>query len=206
MTHFAPWIGQDSHVGPLGAGRLLLLGEAHYSDVAEDERPTLTNEILSDIRAGKRSIPYFTKLARLLVSLDARWSERTVWDSVCFYNYVQGFAATTARVRPTRAMWLAGSEPLARVLNELRPARVLVTGSALWQALSTWFMPRWTSEAIAPSEQIFLWRSMDVQQKTLATWINHPSSVGWTPSPCIVRAGALLSTSVGEQVVADGVR
>lgn len=194
--HFEPWQGElfKSGEGPLGSKRLLVLGEAHYSEHPEDETPSLTESMVMDLRNGKRSIGYFTKLVNLLSTIQGGGQPRDIWDSIAFYNFVQGFAAKKARERPSAAMWEAGRAPFARVLAELKPQRVLVTGVELWNALSHGLFPGWTSRSMSPAFDgpIYQWSSVDQQRGVCATWISHPSSVGFTYEKWTARIDMLM--------------
>jgi hypothetical protein len=192
-THFEPWVGPAFGRG--GADRrLLVLGEAHYSEHAEDDHPGLTKALIRDIRDGRRSIPFFTKIAALLATLSPPEEDpRSVWDCVAFYNYIQGFAASAARVRPSADMWRAASAPFTRVLREVQPSHVLVTGVDLWNALGDHFMPGWVSQTASATdtEPVWHWSSPD-GERIRATWINHPSSFGFAGSAWSGRIGALI--------------
>jgi len=196
-VHFDPWQGEmfGRAASPLGAKRLLVLGEAHYSEHQEDEIPSLTQSLVEDLRTGKRSIGYFTKLANLLSVHRSGSQPRDVWDSIAFYNFVQGFAAEKARERPSAEMWDAGRAPFARVLAELAPERVLVTGVELWNALSNGLFPGWTSRSTTEGSNgpIYEWTSVDREQHVRSTWINHPSSVGFAYEDWVARVDALLN-------------
>lgn len=192
-THFEPWVGNSFGVGPVGSKRLLILGEAHYSDQAADDRPSLTKELVGDVRNGRRSISFFTKLGSLLTSIDPHNPDpRGIWDQVAFYNFIQGFAASEARVRPTPAMWEAGLGPFSTVLRGMQPNRVLVTGIDLWNALSQQFMPGWMSVRAHEddSQPVFSWSSA-TDTPIRATWIEHPSSFGFSGAAWSDRLAAL---------------
>lgn len=182
--HFEPWQGAlfKSGEGPLGSKRLLVLGEAHYSNEPTDERSTLTQEIICRLRnrdPKRQRIPYFTKLERFLAGPDESDESRlkTVWDSIAFYNYVQGYAATVARKAPTAEMWKAARLPFAKVLLEVKPDRVLVTGVRLWNALSHGLFDGWSSTPVETDteESLFRWTSRDGTQHAIATWTYHLS-------------------------------
>ena len=194
--HFEPWQGElfKSGEGQLGSKRLLVLGEAHYSDHPEDETPELTCNLLQTITDGTRSIAYFTKLEHLLAGCQNGDGRRRVWASIAFYNFVQGFVAKKARERPSEEMWEAGRAPFARVLAELKPQRVLVTGVELWNALSHGLFPGWTSRSMTPGFDgpIYEWSSVDHQPQVCATWISHPSSVGFAYEKWTERIDTLM--------------
>jgi len=193
-THFEPWIGPSFGDGELGARRLLVLGEAHYSERAEDDYSDLTKDLIRDIRDGRRALPFFTKIAALVATLaPAGPDPRTTWDSIAFYNYVQGFAASAARIRPSLAMWRAGAAPFGQVLRTVRPQHVLVCGVDLWNALSDSFIPGWSSRtaSAAHAEPVFQWSS-DEGMHMRATWINHPASYGFSGSAWHGRLRALV--------------
>jgi hypothetical protein len=194
--HFLPWVGPSFGTGPLGERRLLLLGEAHYSDDPADDIPGLTKDVVSRVENNKQKLPFFTKAAQVVgraSGLAATEDSRDVWASVAFYNFVPQMAASAARVRPTPEMWKAGGAPFATVLDDVRPARVLVLGADVWNHLSGQFLAGWTSQPITVGQPIFQWSGPD-GRGIITTWIDHPSSFGFSVEHWVGRAAGLLGS------------
>lgn len=143
---FHPWKGQHYGRESRFGVRLLVLGESHYGQPGEDDKPTLTEEVVRDYSAEHRH-PYFTRIAKVLRG-DRGWiddEERAaIWEHLAFYNYVQSLVPAPG-IPPTSAQWAAAHGPFLTVLNRLQPDGVLVVSQRLWDQLSQ--MPRPTDVA-----------------------------------------------------------
>lgn len=116
-------------------GRLLIVGMSHYGG-DHVKRPQFTHDLLTEVIAGKRRIPYFTKIAGLFRDSNGRpYSPTDFYSSVAFYNFMPG--VFKVRQAPTKGQWLDSKtqEFFFRVVDELKPERILVTGEQLWRAL-----------------------------------------------------------------------
>lgn len=161
MLLFRPWIGPSYRSPGFCGHRILILGESHYG-MPEEEAPSFTIECIEDMAKAERGHGFFTKTAKLFLERESgvplSQSERsTFWDSVAFFNYVQSFPSTTARRRPTPAMWQLASTVFPLVMRELQPSFVLVLGKALSQNL-----PK-------------------IEEKAIFFHVPHPSSFGFRP-------------------------
>ena len=186
-VHFQPWQGVEYGGSTLGAKRLLVLGEAHYDDRPEYDVPQLTREVVSRQCDRTQPLPFFTKAAGLLAAASGG-SASAVWPSVAFYNYIPMFAGTAPGQRPTDAMWRAAVAPFRAVIDTVAPARVLVLGVDVWNHLE---IPKSVIAGLDPDQAIRRWR-FDDGPEILATWIHHPSSVGFSPALWLDRVRRLL--------------
>jgi hypothetical protein len=130
-----PWkgahYGQQSRYGV----PVLVLGEAHYGKPGVPLQATLTQGAVQ-YWGQQQPSAFFTKTAKLL-ALRGRGSRLTpqeraeTWEHIAFYNYIQELVGTSARIRPTKAMWEAARTPFTEVLAELKPRVLIVLGVAL---------------------------------------------------------------------------
>jgi hypothetical protein len=192
---YRPWTGSAFGVGDLGARRVLLLGESHYTAELQYDTPELTVSVVKQVIDGAQVIPFFDRTQALVtegMGTGTIAPRATFWHAVAFCNYVPCLVAAAARVRPTGAMWKSGSGPFARTLEEVRPARVLVLGKSVWNHIR--FPDGWRSVPLRGDEAVREWIAPH-GQRIIATWVNHPSSVGFTISKWSFRASALLAAT-----------
>ena len=168
---FLPWLGPDY----AESGRLLVLGESHYSTTDRDERG-LTRRVVKDYVDGKWTHRFWTLLARTIAGTHlAPEGCRALWNRVAFYNFVQ-VAVSGPRVRPTVEMWRGGSAPFQQVLRDLEPKRILVVGREVW-----WHMPAAPDVPFSRHTGV-PWPARRYPMGAtgaLATFINHPASRGY---------------------------
>ncbi len=131
---FKPWVGENYNSQ---TPKILVLGESHYAS-PDEYKSSFTREVIEKcaVNAGKGRLPYFTKIAQILLNkqtyevIDAV-SRKALWGRIAFYNYVQNFVGGKSRIRPTSEMWTKAEEALKYVLDDLQPDIVIVTGIAL---------------------------------------------------------------------------
>jgi hypothetical protein len=201
---FDPWnLGRDVSYNGL---RLLLIGESHYDDGDElTTDPVAVRRFTTDVvnywakngDGGRhRFFPYiFETVSGETWSADSQEADR-FWNSVYFYNYVQSLALTGARQRPTAEMFRDSEDAFYAVLKALRPDVILVLGKALWDAL-----PDGLGEGPSFPSQGKTWRydCGDGRPEALATYINHPSSTGFTPALWHLKVTELLAMGLERQ-------
>lgn len=116
-------------------GRLLIVGMSHYGD--EDVRSaSFTHGCLDKVITGEWRIPYFTKVAGLFRdATGAPHSPQTFYPLVAFYNFLP--EVFTVRQRVEEHQWLNPESQrfFFRILDHLKPERVLITGETLWRML-----------------------------------------------------------------------
>ena len=141
---FEPWVGEQygKPGNVLGGGRLLVLGESHYThDAAQvgTSEPDGTKDAVGDY-----ALPHNQKTFRNITAVLAGKAPRelslpeveAIWNAIAFYNYVPTYVASPSLGgRPSPAQWRAGAAPFRRVLAEHTPDGVLVCGLTTWDWL-----------------------------------------------------------------------
>ncbi|WP_457940823.1 hypothetical protein [Mesorhizobium sp. 10J20-29] len=145
---FTPWVGNKFGSGndPIGAKRILVVGESHYDDYEErvgQEVPEMTRDAMrlyESRPAGKRWVRTFDNVAwavsgknRIELEANGKRGELDVWNSLAFYNYIPVVLAKSARsTRPTSQQFRDGQRHFETVLSEVRPQILLVCGYELF--------------------------------------------------------------------------
>lgn len=157
-VHFEPWVG-DAYKTGLGicgfdkkdhivygtednpGVKVLVLGESHYCAKAEDDKPSLTNDIINDLLDPmSEHESYKNTYTKFIKSLSGHynhlaWAEKTkVWQHVVFYNYVQE-ALDKPRQKPNHTQFANAHKPFFEVLEKNNPDIVIVWGSRLYNNL-----------------------------------------------------------------------
>lgn len=190
-----PWEGPAYHAA---GQRVLLLGESHYVTAPGDDAPTLTRDIVQAVRDGTRPLPFYTKAAQLLggSGVATPQGRAAFWDGVAFFNYVPVVVGLASNAEPTAAMWAAAPARFFALLAALAPTHVLSLGQRQWNHIK--FPAGWTSVPVAnPSHHLRRWLAPDGRETT-ATWVNHPSSRGFSTPMWGNRVGALLARPASE--------
>lgn len=169
---FIPWVGaryleQEK--------RLLILGESHYSEDELDRHATIdfTQHYIDGWRHR------FWTILMQIVRGQPHWEidSGDFWADFAFYNYVQEVVGDSPGIAPTEAMFAAAKEPFQTVLERLQPHRILVLSARLWDRLAP---EGEAGPALAFGGQV---RDTLVYRHAggtaLASWIPHPSRIGW---------------------------
>lgn len=186
-----PWVGRDyAQVwNRIGGFRVLVLGESHYGEgrTIGEEIPEMTNYVVSEVLSGRWKLPFFGKVANLLLGRAPHSHEEfvSVWDSVVFANYIPVVAANDSRQRPPEHLWSARANSEFRdLLCKKEIEAVLICGTELWRRL----------EPVNEEPQAYQangrgWNARSYptsgQYSAIAAHIPHPSgSFGWTYNRC----------------------
>jgi hypothetical protein len=184
-----PWIGTEwGHAGP----RLCLVGESHYITDPSDDAPRINQDIIRDIRDGRRKLPFYTKVATLLSDFGSGRAE-SLWDRVAFFNFVPVSVGTVHDAEPTAEMWRDGLARFQQFLVASKPSHVLSLGRRQWDHIA--FPPHWKSLALSSEEAVRMWHT-PTGDRIAATYINHPQSRGFSAKRWRPRVATLLATSV----------
>ena len=137
---YDPWIGENYKPR---AGFLILseslyclpdkdTGATHIPD--RQYHPDVIVRIWGIQRFGSRGGYYSAKLTRTLcgVAYPSQLQRDKAWNEVALTSFVQRPMASI-RQRPGPRDWSDGVAPFLQLLEELKPARVLVTGRQLWR-------------------------------------------------------------------------
>jgi hypothetical protein len=172
--------------------RLCLVGESHYITNPDDDSSQITRDIVRDVRDGRRTLPFYTKVATLLSDF-ASARNATVWDSVAFLNFVPVSVGTTHDAKPTAEMWRDGATRLQEFLVAFRPTHVLSLGQRQWNHIV--FPPDWKSVVVSSDEAVRIWHTA-AGDPIAASWIDHPQSRGFAVERWRSRVATLLATSL----------
>ena len=118
-------------------GRLLIVAMSHYGGeyVRSDE---FTHDIVAGVINGERRISYFTKVAGLFCDADGRpYTPRDFYPLVAFYNFLPDVFKVRQRVEKEQWLNPDAQRFFFRVVDSLKPQRVLITGEQLWRFLPT---------------------------------------------------------------------
>jgi hypothetical protein len=117
------WIG-DNYAR--SANRILVLGESWYGDV---------EPLAVYVPRWARGEINDSMFSRLFNAASGLHTERAThaqrlawWNGIAFYNFVPGTVGKSRSDRPGRAVFIAARDPLAAVLDRLRPQGVWIIG------------------------------------------------------------------------------
>lgn len=129
----------------LGGARVMVLGEAHYSDdipIGEPVPEGFTRNVIEWYLSGgfqeRRRETFFNRVERLLSRRLQRGlssGERNdFWNSVIFYNYIPVIAAQKPNERPQDWMWEQDApRAFRKVVKATEAEIILVCGTTLWR-------------------------------------------------------------------------
>lgn len=122
--------------GETSLGRLLIVGMSHYGEAHDVRSPRFTHMIVGEVIEGKRRVPYFTKIARLFNDNHGEpYSPAEFYSAIAFYNFMPDVFKKREHVMESQLLNPDAQRFLFKVVDALRPNRVLVTGEKLWRAL-----------------------------------------------------------------------
>jgi hypothetical protein len=137
---FRPWIGKNYGPQSCFGIPVMVLGESHYdwkARVIPHRRVTV--ELVKDELDGGDRKRFFTNIvASFAGQLPSAEQRGQFWNSVLFYNYIQGFVGNKPRIRPKCTMWSESQPAFRRVLARYKPRLVAVFGFTLWDELPNW--------------------------------------------------------------------
>lgn len=127
-VHFLPWQGRSFTEQDR---RLLILGESHYSDQAEDRE--FTRQLTEEYASGLFNHRFWTQIGQAVTG-KRHWEidRRVFWNQIAFYNFVQVIAADRPRQAPTAEMFRQSEGAFFEVLDDLQPTHLLALGYRLW--------------------------------------------------------------------------
>jgi hypothetical protein len=185
-TRHNPAIGIGYGTEP-SIGRLLIVGMSHYG--GEYVRwARFTHDIVTEVIRGERRIPYFTKVAGLFCDAKGRsYSPGDFYPLVAFYNFLPD--EFTVRQRVEQEQWLNPDAQrfFFRVVDYVKPQRVLITGEQLWRALPSRIPePQGTRRVCEDGTDLYVpfggddreccWYSVEGAEDCLIGAISHPST------------------------------
>lgn len=116
-------------------GRLLIVGMSHYGGHYV-KWAQFTHDIVNEVIKGERRIPYFTKIARLFCDSKGRpYSPQDFYPRVAFYNFLPGEFKVRQHVEEDQWLSPDAQKFFFRVVDYIKPRRVLITGEKLWRTI-----------------------------------------------------------------------
>lgn len=182
--HGERWAQTDNLLGGL---RIMILGESHYHDEAPigTDVPDMTEHVIKSYLANPGSVPFLSKIERLVMGDSAPWASEDFWDSVVFYNYIPVVAANKARQRPPEELWNGAAPRLfGEVVKRVGAEAILVCGVDLWRRMPIGLIER--QDAYQAGGRRWREREYEVAMpyRAVAAHIPHPSSWGWKFARC----------------------
>jgi hypothetical protein len=133
-AYFEPWKGKK-----FSTTKVMILSESAYSWHDEggnvvDPSPAHPTDSLLYWMSHFRKQKYFTAMGRALCGKKAPTVEELnqAWDEYAYTIFVQGTVGLGAKRRPSPAMFEKSRLPFLRLLEDIRPLKVIVTGKTMW--------------------------------------------------------------------------
>jgi hypothetical protein len=175
---FEPWFGKN--YGASSYGRLLIIGESHYTgDEEYTESTDFTSKVVDDYLNKKNDIRFFRNLGLLFNEQD----RYEIWGKVSFANAIQN-GLSDAKSQPQTKDIDTIIPAFWHLLEKTTPERVIICSNRMW----TRWMPN-SDKRSSPNGHL------DENGKHSTTWnynyscgncsaigINHPSSIGFSYS------------------------
>lgn len=204
MAHFKPWEGACYKHGILGFDKnghivygtednpgikILVLGESHYCAKPEDDKSSLTIDIIKDLlNPTSEHEPYKNTYTKFIKSLTGYYDDLTsdqkqeAWEHIVFYNYVQTSMPAT-RIAPSPDDYRDSVDAFWEVLKESDADLVIAWGKRLYNNLPQDGEQDEDLEILDgdyEGEAIEVWR-YKVRQDTANKWVPvigicHPSA------------------------------
>lgn len=173
MTEYfvKPWVGDRYESPSIFPHRTLIVGESNYVDSPEKFNPYIVINCVADDLSGDDPTgfgKFSTKLRRVIFGSDGDMGPHGFWPNVAFYNFVQYLVGDAARQRPTNEMWKSSVPAFERVVEDLKPERILVLGLENWRNL----LACMNHTPVSRHQAVLKVGSRDV----VAGYIQHPSS------------------------------
>lgn len=185
-----PWIGQQFNPKEDG---LFIVGESHYWEQSDRDNPEMTNIVLESVVNGQR-FAFFTKIESAIRGVEStRVVPGDFWPRHAFANFCQGAFPLAGRKPPgmKKEMFDRGIETFPSILQKVKPKRMLVFSTEVWNNFDKFQTIRWYSKdpIVHNGKKIDNGYLTDVDEgfHVYCTWLPHPNarnwgaSTGWTP-------------------------
>mgnify|MGYP006985822454 CR=1 FL=1 len=186
---FKPWIGKEYGSGGIFGKKILVLGEAHLCGGCDDCGKVENAEECADftssncielLLAGHTDswTPTFRKFERSLVGHKTTLEEeRTIWNSIAFYNYIQR-SMDASRKSPDWIDFRNSEDAFFEVIDELCPDLIIVWGvTRMYDLLPGGERWREGEKLVVDNYEVKngYYRSA-CDKETRVLWVYHPSA------------------------------
>ncbi len=134
---FEPWVGTGFTDTSRWGCRLLLMGESHYDEGFGQGSQLTSYVVRRHINRDGKQYAFWTNIARTFEgrAYGPPATRKRFWDSVAFFNFIQGFVGDGPRQRPSEALWQDSRSGFWHVIEMLRPHCIVCFGFDLWDKL-----------------------------------------------------------------------
>ena len=158
--YFKPWYGQK-----FDTTKLLILSESAYNwpdrqgRVHKPQRSHPKDSVLWSFEDFGKRPRYFTSMHKALYGSQNPTGEeaRKAWNEYAYTIYVQGTVGLRAGSRPTSKQFKNAGPNFLALLERIRPLKVIVTGTTLWEKMPDTFAHRRGLEAYRLSDGTLVW-------------------------------------------------
>jgi hypothetical protein len=157
--YFKPWYGKKFRTT-----KLLILSESAYDWPEDDGKlrtPLRTHPKTSLLWSIKNfgEVRYFAQMSRALCGSESPTvAERTkAWNECAYSIYVQSTAGLGARSKPTRRQFREAGPHFLKLIERIRPLKVIVTGTTLWNKMPRTSVRRGDLEAYTLQDGTLVW-------------------------------------------------
>nr|WP_048857226.1 hypothetical protein [Komagataeibacter xylinus] len=127
-----PWVGPR-----YDETRILIMGESHHCDLADEFSLDLTIRTVRDVRKGMLSSSFFDDIKdAVLGDTSEETSSEEFWDRFAFANFCQGAVVRAKGMPLSKAspqMFQAGEQALPTILSLLKPRKLLLFSMEAWK-------------------------------------------------------------------------
>jgi len=173
---FEPWFGKN--YGISSYGRLLIIGESHYTDGDEyTESTDFTSKVVDDYLNKKKDRHFFRNLGLLFNEQD----RYEIWAKVSFANAIQN-GLYDAKSQPQKEDIDTIIPAFWHLLEKTTPEKVIICSNRMWIK----WMPDYDKRS-SPNGHLdengkhsTIWNYNYSSGNCSAIGINHPSSIGFS--------------------------
>jgi hypothetical protein len=173
--HFQPWVGKNYGKGP--DGKILLLGESHYSDDKADDESNFTTCVVKNHLYGDGGSPFFRKTGYAFNTND--W--KLIWSQVAFANLIQD-CLEGVKAQPNQEQKDSVNMSFPILLDSLKPGKVIVLSKRMW---NDWLTGDRCEKVTALEENGYrseIWQYKYPYGKCLVMGTYHPSNPKFSSS------------------------
>lgn len=172
------WIGQNYESGGMFKSKILIVGESTYTlDGKDTSQYNLW--MAQDHMDGYRDA-FRTKLIRAFININDETIEdiKKFWHSVCYVNYISE-PLSGPRIAPNEYMWNNNHQPLAEIIEDIKPNLVVALG---YRMLKAWINNPPFVMLLGPEingagrSNTYFAPTSNKGEKTLIYTLRHPSS------------------------------
>ncbi len=182
---FQPWVPDAYFESNNPYGKLLILGESHYTkqNLTADELSSFTNDIVEEFIDGSNDLKFYKNLGKRFNPNDPT----EIWNYVAFSNAIQ-VGLPESKSQPTIEQ-IATIEPALWILIEnLKPKKMIVCSKRMW---GSWLPDdddrcTYVTEIELRNKKSNVWKYEHSDGFCYAIGIDHPSRGVSQDTKCLI--------------------